>query len=677
MTRSTPPRLTRLLSGAAFLLAGATQLPAMASTLPGHFAGAQDLGAVAAGKTMTVTVHLPMADKAGFEKALLARYTPGNPLFRQWMSKAELAAYGPRAADLAAVRKALTGFGLQIGRSNASGTSITVTGDVSALHRAFGTQIHAMLRDGATTLANTVAVQPQGALLGRIEGISGLSGGTMHTMHVSPTDASGKPFAGIPVAEANASQTSPLAGFSNKCFDSGSVTLASSTTQATYTGNTYAFNGLVCAYTPQQIAAHYGIDQAYKYGVDGTGQTIVIVDAYGSPTAMADANTFFAAVGIKPFDSSNFSIITPAGAPAKADYGWAGETALDIELAHAIAPGAKIVLAVAPDNYDTSLQAVVQYVIDNHVGNVVSNSYGEGETQSDSATINAWDQLGQQASAVGITLNFSTGDSGDYSASLGYKDVSSPSDSPWVTAVGGTSIDVPSRNGPVETGWGNYRAVLGTTTAPNPTPVQQGFYAGGGGGASAFLAKPAWQSDLPGTGRMQPDLGLIADPYTGAIIVEPVSATSPSVFTSIGGTSLAAPVFSAMWALVNQAAGYDKNTNTFRPGASFGLPAPLYAAYGNEALTDAVGVAASQQLSGTITTSGGTTTIDGFKALGIPATAGALTTLRRRADGSYSALSFNTDTSLTTTTGYDTTTGRGVPNGPGTVALALRLIFGQ
>jgi subtilase family serine protease len=677
MNRSTKSLLSRLLPGAAILLASAAQFHAVAATLPSHFAGAQDLGLVAAGKTMTATVHLPMADRAGFEKALIARYTPGNPLFRQWMSKAELASYGPKAADIATVKKALAGFGLQVGRTSASGSSITVVGDVSSLHRAFGTQIHAMLRGGDTVLANTAMLRPQGALAGRVSGVSGLSGGTMHTMHVAPTDASGKRFAGIPVPAAGADATAPLAGFSNQCFGSGSVQLSSATTQASYSGVTYAFNGLVCAYTPAQIAAHYGLSQAYQYGVDGTGQTIVIVDAYGSPTALADANSFFAATGIKPFDSSNFSIITPAGAPTSVNYGWAGETALDIELAHAIAPGAKIVLAVAPDNHDTSLQAVVQYVIDNHIGNVVSNSYGEGETESDSDTIDGWDQLGKEASAVGITLNFSTGDDGDYSAALGHTDVSSPSDSPWVTAVGGTSIDVPSKNGPVETGWGNYRSVLGTTSAPNPAPVQQGFYAGGGGGESAFLPKPSWQSDLPGTGRQQPDLGLIADPYTGAVIVEPVSATSPSVFTSIGGTSLAAPVFSAMWALVNQAAGFDKTTGQFHAGSSFGLPAPLYAAFGNQALSDAVGIAATQQLTGSITTGGTTTSLDGFQALGIAKSTDALTTLRRRADGSFSALSFNTDTSLTTTAGFDTTTGRGVPSGPGTVALALKLIFGN
>ena len=666
----------RIASGAALLAASVAPLPAAASPdhLAGHLTGAQDLGPVAAGTILTATVQLPMADKAGFEAALRARYTPGNSLFRQWMTPTELASYGPKSADLAAVKRALAGYGLTVARSSANNASLLVTGPAAALTRAFGAQVHAMRLNGRNVLANTAILAPQGALAGRVGAVSGLSGGSMHPFYVHPTDASGEAISGIPVPAAGSTATSPLASFTNQCFGTGSATLSNGTTSATYSGVTYAFGGLTCAYTPQQIAAHYGIDQAYGYGVDGTGQTIVIVDAYGSPTALADANAFFAATGIKPFTGDNFQIITPVGAPTAVDYGWAGEVALDIELSHAIAPGAKIVLAVAPDNNDSSLQAVVQYVIDNHVGNVVSNSYGEGETESDAATINYWNLLGEEAAASGITLNASSGDSGDYDAALGNKDVSSPSDSPWFTSVGGTSLDIPSAKGVVDTSWGNYRAQLGYTTAPVAAPVQQGFYAGGGGGESVFLAKPFWQGSLPGTGRQQPDLGMIADPYTGAIVVTPTSATTPSVFESIGGTSVASPVFSALWAMVNQTAGFNPSTGTFRAGSSFGLPGPMLPYYANVVLSDVVPLVPTGQVSGTITTNGTTTTADGFGLLGIPENPGALTTLRLRSDGGYSILSFNTDSSLATAPGYDSATGYGTPNGPGAIATALAII---
>lgn len=666
---------SRLAAGAALLAACVVAVPAArAAALPGRLAGAQDLGAVAAAAVMTATVQLPMADKAGFEAALAARYTPGNPLFRHWMTASELASFGPRAGDLAAVKAALSGYGLQVVRGSANGTSLFVTGPAAALGRAFGAQIHALRLGGRSIVANTATLRPQGALAGRVSGVGGLSGGSMHPFLVHPTDASGQVVPGIPVPAAGAAATSPLASFTNQCFGTGSATLSNATTTATYSGVTYAFNGLTCAYTPQQIAAHYGIDQAYGYGIDGTGQTIVVVDAYGSPTALADANTFFAATGTKPFTSDNFQIITPAGAPTTVNYGWAGEVALDIELAHAIAPGAKIVLAVAPNNQDTSLQAVVQYVIDNHVGNVVSNSYGEGESESDAADIGYWNLLGEEAAASGITLNFSTGDDGDYNVALGVKDVSSPSDSPWVTAVGGTSVAIPSAKGLVDTSWGNYRAQLGYGNAPLTSPVVQGFYAGGGGGESKFLAKPFWQQALPGTGRQQPDLSLIADPYTGAIVVSPTSATTPSVFEAIGGTSLSAPVFSALWAMVNQTAGFNPGNGSFRAGSSFGLPGPMLPYYSGLVLSDVTPLVATRQVAGTITTGGTTKAVDGFGLLGIPSDPAALTTLRLRSDGGYSVLSFNTDSSLATGIGYDSGTGYGTPNGPGAIATALAII---
>ena len=623
---------------------------------------------------ITATVHLAGRDKAGFEAALAARYTPGSASFHKWMSRAELAAFAPTDADLKAVTDSLTGYGLTVTGSNASGTSLTVQGSASAMRRAFNTRLHVMMSNGRKTVAKVTPVQAQGALFGRVAAVSGLAGTVARPMNVRVLDATtGQAIPGVPVPAAGTSAASVLASFTNKCFGPDtSVLLSNSATSAAYEGITYAFSGQTCAYTPKQIAKHYGIDQLYKLGLDGTGQTIVIVDAYGDPTALSDANTFFAATGITPFTSSNFQIITPAGAPAVADYGWAGETALDIEMAHAIAPGAKIILAVAPDNNDSSLQAVVQYVIDQHLGNVVSNSYGESEGESDSDTIYAWNQLGEEAAFQGISLNFSSGDDGDYSVATGVVDVSSPSDSPWVTSVGGTSLGIPSGNGVIETGWGNYRAQLGYVTAPADPAIQQGFFAGGGGGSSAYFAKPFWQRGTPGTGRQEPDLAMIADPYTGALVVLPTSATTASVFESIGGTSVASPVFSALWALADEAAGLQVN-GTLTPGATLGIPGPLLRYMPKGSLHDSRPIKPTTQLTGTITDAAGTTVTDGFSLLGINPDPGALTVLRLRTDGGYSALSFNTDTSLATTIGYDNATGYGVPVALPFVAAAIAI----
>ncbi|MCQ8239811.1 S53 family peptidase [Rhizosaccharibacter radicis] len=666
------------------LMASATAalaiLPAQAAGLAGQLAAAQDLGSVSSTTTLSATIHLPMRDKAAFQAALKDRYTVGSASFHKWMTPAELKSFGPSTADLSAVKTALAAFGLTVSGTSASGTSVHVTGSASAIRRAFNLQVHEMRAAGRTAYASTGTFRPQGVLAGRVAGVSGLSGVVAEPMLAHQLDGNGKPIAGIPVkASSNAASpnaTSPLDSFTNKCFGEGTVTLQNATTQATYKGVTYAFGGKICGYTPQQVVQHYQIDKAYGYHLDGTGQTIVIVDAYGSPSALADANTFFNGVGVKPFDDSNFQIIYPAGQPTAVDYGWAGETALDIEWAHAIAPGAKIVLAIAPDNSFASFETVLQYVIDNHVGNIVSNSWGAAEKEVDGPTLDAFANLAEQAAAQGIAFNFSSGDDGDNGVGTPAGSGQTPSDSPWATSVGGTSLDIPSQNGPVETGWGNYRAQVGTLSSPLNPVVQQGFFGGGGGGQSAYFAKPSWQSDLPGTGRQEPDLAMIADPYTGAIIVEPTSATTPSTWTSIGGTSLACPVFSAIWALADQEAGVDLATWTFRPGSSLGAPGPLLQYMIGGALDDGLPILPTEQAVGTITTASGTVVKDGFGLLGIPADSGALTTVRLRSDGGYSILSFNTDTSLKTATGYDNATGRGIPNGEKAIEVGLAIAYG-
>lgn len=163
---------------------------------------------------------------------------------------------------------------------------------------------------------------------------------------------------------------------------------------------------------------------------------------------------------------------------------------------------------------------------------------------------------------------------------------------------------------------------------------------------------------------------MIADPYTGALIVSPTSATTPSVFESIGGTSVASPVFSALLAITDQAVGIQGN-GSFKSGSSVGLPGPLLPYMPGAALNDSKPITPTMQLAGSITHATGTTTSDGFGLLGIASSPGALTTLRLRSDGGCSALSFNTDSSLATKIGYDNVTGRGVPSAIPFVAAAV------
>lgn len=276
-------------------------------------------------------------------------------------------------------------------------------------------------------------------------------------------------------------------------------------------------NGTVspCGYSASEISTAYGLNSAYSKNLKGQGQTIVIVDAYSSPTIEADANTYSQLNGLPQLTSANFKIYQPTG-PADYDAGWAGEITLDVEMAHAMAPGAKIALVEAASNNDVDLQGAVAYALGHHLGSVISNSYGQPEAFDTASDMLVWSALSELGAATGISVDFSTGDSGDFEAATGTRTVSVPSNSPYATAVGGTTLVINSNKSyKFETGWGNNGTVIDSNGALNP-PQNLGFIYGAGGGESKFFAKPSFQHNLPGSGRQQPDVSAVADPFTGA-----------------------------------------------------------------------------------------------------------------------------------------------------------------
>src|SRR5205823_3663827 len=126
-----------------------------------------------------------------------------------------------------------------------------------------------------------------------------------------------------------------------------------------------------------ELQTAYGLSPLYASGLDGAGQTVVIVDAIGSPTIAADAETFSQVYGLPDLTGANFRVYFPRGRPSTSDQGWASETSLDVEWAHSVAPGANIALVIAPTANDSDLQAAILFAIRRHLGNVISNSWGE------------------------------------------------------------------------------------------------------------------------------------------------------------------------------------------------------------------------------------------------------------------------------------------------------------
>jgi hypothetical protein len=360
-------------------------------------------------------------------------------------------------------------------------------------------------------------------------------------------DVNGHPLTGLTITvPAGASSVSFLYQDGAFGFPTLTVTAAdfSATQQETVTAGTPV-------YTPAQIRTAYGINGVAE---DGTGQTIAIVTAYDAPSIFQSVDAFDTQFGATDSGPSLYqqygaasSFLTvlnqqgqaaalPAadpGGPGNAD--WAQEAALDVEWAHAIAPGARIVLVEARSTSLADLMAGVVTAADQPGVSVVSLSWGFAEGRMISAAQEAiYDTyLTTPAGHQGVTFVASTGDQGT-------ADPEYPAFSPNVVAVGGTSLSLnPDGSYQGETGWGSGGAFGGQT--------------GSGGGLSGYESEPAYQRSVQSTGRRStPDVALDADPATGVWIADPYNGSAANPWKIGGGTSLAAPAWAGLFALINQ-----------------------------------------------------------------------------------------------------------------------------
>ena len=302
--------------------------------------------------------------------------------------------------------------------------------------------------------------------------------------------------------------------------------------------------------TPYDFRVAYGVQSLIERGFTGKGQTIVDIVSYGSPTLQRDMDTFDKQFGLPPI---TIKVIAPLGVARSTNQdmaGWAGETELDVQIIHAVAPGANIVVLTSPvDETEGTIGLpqflqLEQYALAHHLGNIISQSWGASEvTLKDAAgqqEIHQWDAFLKQATTQqGITFFASSGDNGatDYVDLKATKlsptpTTSFPADDPWVTSVGGTSLE---RNG---------------------TAFQEIAWDRSGGGFSSFFATPAYQQALPASVQSQlkqrrgvPDVAGDADPRTGLAIYT-------SGWELGGGTSASAPLWAAFMAIADQMAGH-------------------------------------------------------------------------------------------------------------------------
>ncbi|MEU6234819.1 S53 family peptidase [Kitasatospora sp. NPDC047058] len=373
-------------------------------------------------------------------------------------------------------------------------------------------------------------------------GATALAAGTLSVPAVSATAASGS-LAGVHVRPASTGHIS-----------------ATGRTAPLPTSQCVSQIGIHC-YSPLQYRTAYNLDPLYKEGITGKGRTIVIVDSFGSPTIQHDLEVFDKQWGIP---DTQVEVVkwgnVPEFDPKNPDHtGWAGETTLDVEYAHAVAPDAHIILVetgVAETEGTTGLPEMMdaeKALIKSGKADVISQSFGATENtfpgfaKGDFKSLTDLRYAFKEAAAHDVTVLAASGDNGATDAQENGEDLypyrvnSWPSSDPLVTSIGGTQLSLDD---------------AGKRTAPDK--VWHDTYGAGGGGVSGVFERPWYQTGVAGvTGnhRGTPDISMSAAVDGAAWTYESYDPTSVGWHLT-GGTSEATPIFSGVVALADQLAGH-------------------------------------------------------------------------------------------------------------------------
>jgi subtilase family serine protease len=319
-------------------------------------------------------------------------------------------------------------------------------------------------------------------------------------------------------------------------------------------------------YSPQEMRTSYGLNGLIDSGMVGAGETIVIIDSYGSPTIAADLAAFDQGFGIP--DPPSFTILAPLGTVPwnSTTLSWAGEVTLDVEWAHAMAPGASIVLMTSPVDETEGVQgmpeflALEKYALDHHLGKIITQSWGATENTLflDTAgpggrqVIKDFEELYRRAAEEHVTVLAAAGDNGSSNPETNgvtfypFPTVGYPASSPYVTGVGGTTLYADtSGHYQYETVWNN-----------------AGCCAGGGGISELFKTPDYQRFSLPprvqhelGGMRGVPDISYNADCYNAILVYLSFLGPDSAGWYTICGTSEGSPQWAGIVADLNQYAG--------------------------------------------------------------------------------------------------------------------------
>jgi subtilase family serine protease len=577
-----------LLVPSAFAAAGNGR-SALNGSVPSWATAANFKRATPADDAVGFRVYLGWRDQAGAEALARAVSDPSSASHGQYLTPVQFRSqFAPTQAQVNDVRSWLQSGGFSITYTPANNHYVAAEGTAAQVESAFGVKLNQYAVDGLTLRAPASELTIPSSLASTVVSVLGIDQSSFTVEPFNRRDTNAPPSGGFrnapPCSQWWAEKTQSNAGPTLPTYDGQSLPYAP------------------CGYTPPQLRQAYGLSGS---SATGQGVTVAVIDAYASPTIFQDVQQYFANHDpAHQLARSQFSQVVAPGTyrrpenPAQDPQGWYGEETLDVEAVHAMAPDANIVYVGAPNNY-RDLDAAMNHVVDRRLADIVTNSYGFSTELLPSGYVKPVNDTFIQAAIEGMSVLFSSGDNGDEVAVHGYRTVDWPASSPWVTAVGGTSLAAgTSAANPGqylwETGWSTTRnrlncsGVYGATNAWCPTEV---YLYGAGGGASRVFPQPSWQAGIvpssiaqpsgftPGftrPGRAVPDISAVGDPQTGMLIGQTQTFSTGPAYGEfrIGGTSLSSPLMAGMFAVAQQLRG--SNIGFANPLLYKSVPASAY-----------------------------------------------------------------------------------------------------
>lgn len=483
----------------AFTLGSASRWVTLSGSLSPDIARARRVRSLPTSEQIGISVALRVRDQPGLTRFLQQVYDPASASYRHFLTTSQFAQrFGASPASQSRVVDWLRSQGITVTGISRNALEIDGRGAVAAVDRAFATSLATYQTATRTFRANTQPIRIPGNLASDVLAVSGLS---------------------------TAAQQQP-------------ASRARVGTRLTPRGN-----------APADIQSQYDLTSLEAQGTNGSGQTMAIV-SFADYDA-SNVSTFDGLFGLNGNATKlKVSDGRTTGARAGVKNGQ-DEADADIELIHAIAPRATVLVYEAPNSSLGGINVYNKIVSDNRAS-VVTTSWGGAESSYSSSELNAVHQSLQEGAAQGQAFFAASGDTGAYDAfgnGTGNDTtlaVDFPASDPWVTGVGGTSLNSDGSQYSGETAWSD--------NSDSRSP------AGSGGGLSDVFSRPSYQTG-PGAqnqysnGKRQvPDVAANADPHTGYAVYTVNPRNQPS-WAVIGGTSAASPIWAGFAALLNQATG--------------------------------------------------------------------------------------------------------------------------